>query len=169
MMLTATDWIFVAAPIFGTIINFICQVGLARRCSLPKAVIAAFCLGAMMTLAIIVAPCLLGPAPLLDGVGMAVSALIAYGCSGFVLFALVNLGQTSFRFQMLAALADHPAGMSSDALLASVPESDGVSARVRRLEVNRQVRVVGDRFFPRVSVLTAVEAGVSVLRWLVYG
>ena len=90
----------VASPLLGAAINILSQMGLVRRRQgrlLMQSIVEAFVAGAVATVAGTTVAWLSAAPSLLDGLGLAVSTLVVYLSASFVLFALVNLSQTSLR------------------------------------------------------------------------
>ncbi len=105
---------------------------------------------------------------LLDSIGLAVSALAVYLSASFVLFALVNLGQTSLKIRMIGHLVENPDGVLPAELLKIHPETALIEVRIRTMKEAGWVRVVEGRFYPRVSALSLASTGMSLLKWVLY-
>lgn len=124
--------------------------------------------GAVMTIVGATVAQLYKPSSLLDGTGLAVSALAVYLSASFVLFALVNLGQTSLRIRMIGHLVENPDGLSVGELLKLHPETALIAVRIRKMRDSGWVRVVDERFYPRVSAISLAATGMSFLKWILY-
>jgi hypothetical protein len=167
-----TEWLAVAAPFAGAVVNFVSQVGLARSGvvrSLVRAIAAAAAFGAVVATILAGAFLFLTPLPLLDGAAIAVSALTVYGGAAFLLFALVNLGETSLRIRLIERLMARPGGMTSGELLAILPDTNLIEERVRRMKVQGQIRATNSRLYPTLSLLFASAVFIGFLRRLLYG
>lgn len=169
---SGAEWLAVAAPLLGTIANFASQVVLARFGrfrSLLMALVAAAAIGAAAVMMLIGAYWFAARPALLDGAGIAISALIAYGGAALMLFALVNLGETSLRIQMIERLMASRDGLSAPDLLAALPETNLIGDRIRRMTVQNQVRLTNGRLYPKLSLLSAAAFCVGLLKRLLYG
>lgn len=170
---STADWIAVAAPVLGAAVNFLCQISLIRLRhgrSLAQSVLEAFAAGAAVTAAgTAVAWLYETPLLLAEGVGLAASMFAAYSSAAFVLFALVNLGDTSLRVRLIGYLLEHPDGLCPAKLLEFHPDTDLIELRVRRMKEAGQVRVDDGRLYPRFSALSMVATGISILKWMLYG
>ena len=132
-----------------------------------QSIVEAFVAGAVATVAGTTVAWL-SPAPsLLDGLGLAVSTLWILSAS-FVLFALVNLSQTSLKVRMIGHLLENPDGLSPAELLRLHPETDLIEVRIRTIKEAGWVRVVDSRLYPKVSVISTAATGMSLLKWVLY-
>jgi hypothetical protein len=105
----------------------------------------------------------------LDALALAVSVLIVYSAAGMVLFAIVNLGETSLRIRMMRMLLEAPGGISRDELMASYDDRALVVIRLQRLADNGQARVANDVYYSRLSLLFVAAAAIRLTKRLVYG
>jgi len=168
----AADWIVVAAPVLGAAVNLVFQIGLVRlrgEWLLGSSLMVAFVGGALVTLAGMAAVWLSELPSLLDGIGLTITALAVYASAGFILFALVNLGETSLRVQMIDRLLQNPDGLRPAELLALQSDDALIEVRISRMKEAGQVRVVGERLYPRLSTLFLAAAGISLLKRLLFG
>jgi hypothetical protein len=166
-----TDWIVVASPLLGAAINIFFQIGLLRLRRgrwLTRSIVEASVVGAVITIVGTTIARLYGATSLLDGVGLAVSALAVYLSASFVLFALVNLGQTSLRVRMIGHLVENPDGLSPGELLKLHPETVLIEVRIRKMKDSGWIRVVEGRFYPKLSAVSLAAAGMSLLKWMLY-
>jgi hypothetical protein len=172
MTSASADWLIVAAPVLGAIVNLFGQICLGRlvpRWSLMRTIIAAFLLGTAATAVMVAGAWAIAPLSLLDGIGIGLSALTVYGSAGFALFTVVNLAETSLRVEMLRRLLDNPAGLRIADLLAGISDAALIDLRVARIKQKRLVRVVQGRLYPRLSLLSPTAAGMSLLKRALYG
>jgi hypothetical protein len=166
------DYWWLAAPLAGSAANLIAQVAFARILSgerLVLVIIAAFCAGLVATGATIGFALSRTELPASDVLGLAASVVIIYFAAGFVLFAIVNLGETSLRIRMMRVLLDSPGGITRDKLLASYDDRALITVRLQRLRDNRQARVVDEIYYSRPSFLFFACAGIRLLQRIVYG
>jgi hypothetical protein len=169
--MTADYWLL-AAPLAGSAINVIAQIIIARMLSgerLVLIIVAAFCAGLVATGAMVGFALSMADLPTFDALGLAASVLIVYSAAGFVLFAIVNLGETSLRIRMMRALLDNPDGITRDELLASYDDQALIAVRLQRLRDNTQARVVDGTYYSRPSFLFFAAAGIRLLQRMLYG
>lgn len=166
------DYWLLAAPLAGSAANVISQIMLARMLSgerLVLVIVAAFCAGLLATGAMIGFALSMADLPTSDALGLAASALIVYCAAGFVLFALVNLGETSLRIRMMRTLLDNPGGITRDDLIASYDDRALITVRLQRLQDNTQARVVDEIYYSRPSLFFFGAAVIRLLQRIVYG
>jgi hypothetical protein len=166
--MTADYWLL-AAPLVGSSVNLIAQVTFARLLSgerLVLVVVAAFCTGLIATGVTIGCSFSLAELSTFDALGLAAS--VYFGAS-FVLFAIVNLGETSLRIRMMRMLLESPRGITRDELLAAYDDRALIAVRLQRLRDNRQARVVDDIYYSRPSFLFFAYSGIRLLQRIVYG
>jgi hypothetical protein len=169
--MTADYWLL-AAPLAGSAVNVISQIIVARMLSgerLVLIIVAAFCAGLVATGAMIGFALSMADLPTFDALGLAASVLIVYSAAGFVLFAIVNLGETSLRIRMMRVLLDNPGGITRDELLASYDDRALIAVRLQRLRDNMQARVVDGIYYSRPSFLFFAAAGIRLLQRMLYG
>jgi hypothetical protein len=167
-----TDYWLLAAPLAGSAVNIIAQIILARMsCGerLMMVIVAALCAGLVATGAMTGFALSMADLPTLDALGLTASVLIVYGAAGFVLFAVVNLGETSLRIRMMRALLDNPGGITRDELIASYDDQALIAVRLQRLQDNAQARVVDGIYYSRPSLFFFGAAAIGLLRRIVYG
>ena len=104
-----------------------------------------------------------------DRFGLAASVLLVYCAASFVLFAIVNLGETSLRIRMMRVLLDNPAGLSREELIASYDDRALITVRLQRLQDNMQARVVDGVYYSRPSFFFLGAAVIRLLQRIVYG
>ncbi len=168
----AADYWLLAAPAAGTAVNVAAQLVLARIMSgqrLMLLIAIAFCIGLAVTASITMLALDLGDVPALDALALTASVLFIYGAVGLVLFAIINLGETSLRIRMMRLLLDRPEGIRRDELMAAYDDQAMVAVRLERLRDKRQARVVGDSYYSRPSFLFFAAAVVRLLKRIVYG
>jgi hypothetical protein len=166
------DYWLLAAPLVGSAVNLIAQVTFARILSgerLVLVIVAAFCTGLVATGVTTGFAFSLAELPASDALGLAASVVIIYFAAGFVLFAIVNLGETSLRIRMMRMLLDSPGGITRDELLASYDDRALIAVRLQRLRDNRQARVVDEIYYSRPSFLFFACSGIRLLQRIVYG
>jgi hypothetical protein len=100
---------------------------------------------------------------------LAASVLLVYCAASFVLFAIVNLGETSLRIRMMRVLLDNPAGLSREELIASYDDRALITVRLQRLQDNTQARVVDGVYYSRPSLFFFGAAVIRLLQRIVYG
>jgi hypothetical protein len=169
--MTADYWLL-AAPVAGTVVNVAAQFVLARIVATERllALIAmAFGIGLVATAAMAAAAIRLGGIAALDAVALIASVLFVYGAAGLVLFAIINLGETSLRIRMMRVLLDAPDGVRRTDLLSTYDDRALIAVRLQRLQDNAQARVQDDVFYARPSFLFAAAATVRLLKRIVYG
>jgi hypothetical protein len=169
--MTADYWLL-AAPVAGAVLNVAAQLVLARVLACRRLVvliIVAFCIGLAGTGAMAAHALRLADAAALDALALATSVLFVYSAAGMVLFAIVNLGETSLRIRMMRMLLEAPEGISREELIASYDDRALVAVRLQRLVDNAQVHISDDVYCRRPSILFAVAAGIRLAKRLVYG
>src|SRR5438105_4588052 len=117
----AADYWLLAAPVAGTAVNIAAQLVLARIMSgqrLLLLIVIAFAIGLVASGAMTLHALGLGDAGPLDALALAASVLFVYGAAGLVLFAIINLGETSLRIRMMRLLLDAPVGVKREELVA---------------------------------------------------
>jgi hypothetical protein len=168
----AIDVLLIAAPIVGLLLNLAAQlvlVRLAPQASLLRAIVLAFLLGAVGTVLIAVAALRLTRPDLLDAAALFAAVMIIYGAEGLVLFAIVNLGETSLRIRMLAALIDAPDGLSETELTKCYEAEALIAIRLKRLRTRNQVGFGDGVLRARRSFLFFAANGVALLQALIFG
>lgn len=133
-----------------------------------RSIVEAFAAGAVATVTGTAVAWLFGAPPLLDGAGLAVSALLVYLSASFVLFALLNLSQTSLRVRMIGHLLENPDGLPAEELLQLHPETNLIEVRIEKMKDAGWVRVADNRLCPKVSVISMAATGMSLLKRLIY-
>ena len=112
--MTADYWLL-AAPLVGGAVNVAAQIIVARMLSgerLLLIIVGSFFAGLIATGAMIGIALSGADLSVLDRLGLVSSVLLVYFAGSFVLFAIVNLGETSLRIRMMRSLMDNPAGLS---------------------------------------------------------
>ena len=169
--MTADYWLL-AAPVAGTTVNFSAQLILARILSgqrLLLLIVIAFWLGLVAAGAIVVFAVQLADVATADAFALVASVFIVYSVAGLVLFAIVNLGETSLRIRMMRMLLDTPGGVKRDDLIAAYDDQALISVRLQRIQEKAQARVCDGIYYPRPSFLFVAAAGVRMLKRIVYG
>src|SRR5687767_3821275 len=119
--MTADCWLL-AAPVAGTAVNFAAQVMLARILPANRLlllIVAAFGIGLAVTAAMSMSAILREDAARFDALALVASVLFIYSAAGLVLFAIVNLGETSLRIRMMRVLRDTPDGVRREELISA--------------------------------------------------
>lgn len=166
------DYLLLAAPAVGTVVNVVAQLVLARVMSgrrLLLLVFIAFAIGVAATATLVSWALSLGDVAMLDALALAAGVLFVYGAAGLVLFALINLGETSLRIRMMRLLLDAPTGITRQQLAADFDDRALVAIRLRRLQDKAQARVVDGVYFAWPSFLFTVAAVVRLLKRVIYG
>jgi hypothetical protein len=169
--LAAYYWLL-AAPVAGSVVNVTAQLVLARVMSgqrLLMLIVVAFGIGLAATAALTLFALRLAEVTALDACALSASVLFVYGAAGLVLFALINLGETSLRIRMMRRLLDTPGGMRREELVAGYDDRALVAVRLQRLQEKAQARVVDGTYYPRPSFLFTAAAIVRLLKRIVYG
>lgn len=169
--MTADYWLL-AAPLTGSAVNVIGQILLSRMLAgerLLLVIVAAFCAGLVVTGTMLGLALSEAHLPTGDTIGLAASALVVYCAAGFVLFALVNLGETSLRIRMMRVLLDNPAGIMREELMASYDDRALIAIRLQRLQDNMQARVVDEIYYSRPSLFFFGAGCIRLLQRIVYG
>ena len=169
--MTADYWLL-GAPLAGSVVNVIGQICLSRLLAgqrLLLVIVAAFGAGLLVTGAMVGFALSAADLPASDMIGLAGSALTVYCAAGFVLFALVNLGETSLRIRMMRVLLDNPAGITREELIASYDDQALIAIRLQRLQDNKQARVVDEIYYSRPSLFFFGAGCIRLLQRIVYG
>ena len=168
----AADYWLLAAPVAGTAMNVAAQLILARIMGgqrLLLLIVIAFGIGLTAASAMTLFALRLDDAPIPDALALAASVLFVYGAAGLVLFALINLGETSLRIRMMRLLLDRPEGIPRDQLIGGYDDQALVIVRLERLKDKAQARVVDGTYYSRPSFLFFAAAAVRLLKRVVYG
>jgi|FEC22Drversion2_1045045.scaffolds.fasta_scaffold00873_7 hypothetical protein len=168
----AADYWLLVAPVAGTVVNIFAQLILARVMSgqrLLLLIVIAFAIGLAVTATVAFWALRLGEVALFDGIALGTSVLLIYGAAGLVMFALINLGETSLRIRMMKLLREAREDITREQLIADYDDAALVAVRLKRLEDKAQARVVADVFFPRRSLLFMASAMVRLMKRIVYG
>jgi len=166
------DLILVLSPLAGGALNLASQLILARQFAgerLLSVVAAAFGLGFVATIVLALYGLSLGGSAFADAVALMLSVIIVYCAFGLVLFAIVNLGETSLRIRMMRILLGAPDGLSRAQLMSGYDDRKLVAIRLQRVLNKRQARYHDGVYYRRVSFLFAAAAGVGLLKWIIYG
>jgi hypothetical protein len=107
--------------------------------------------------------------PLLDSGALLLCILIIYVASGFILFAIVNLGETSIRIRMLGKLMKKPHGLTKDDLIADYDDSTLINVRLQRLKDKRQISYVNGVYYAKPSLMFLAASVVRLLKTIIYG
>ena len=166
------DYWLLTAPLVGGAVNVAAQIIFSRVLSgerLLLVIVASFCAGVVATGATIGFALSMADLPTLDRLGLMASVLIVYCAGSFVLFAIVNLGETSLRIRMMRVLLENPAGISRQDLIASYDDRALITVRLQRLQDNTQARVVDAVYYSRPSFFFFGAAAIRLLQRIVYG
>src|SRR6516162_1419533 len=120
------------APAVGGAANVAGQLVLARLFAgdrLVMIIVGALCMGLVVTAAMIGWAFSMADLPTADIVGLSVSGLMVYFAGSFVLFAIVNLGETSLRIRMMRMLLDNPGGITRADLIRSYDDRTLIAVR----------------------------------------
>jgi hypothetical protein len=168
---TLSDALLLAGPVFGLTMNVIVQFTVFRAGwrGLLGSIVVGFFAGAGVAAGFVVAAAETSPLVLFDALALAVVVLVVYGAAGFAYFAFVNLGETSLRIRMLQLVADAPRGLTVADILAVYNDRDLFAIRLGRMAENDQALIIGDRFYPRRSVLFTASVVLEFLKRLLYG
>ncbi|WP_421999900.1 hypothetical protein [Reyranella sp.] len=169
---TTADYWLLAAPIVGTVANVGAQLVLARLMTTGRLLIliaAAFGIGLGTTAALTLFALRLGDTTTPDALALSASILFIYSAAGFVLFAIINLGETSLRIRMMRMLLARPGGIGREELVAEYDDRALIAVRLRRLEENGQARVAQGMYYARPSVLFIAAAIIRLVKQVVYG
>ena len=168
----STDLILLATPLFGASANVLFQIVLSRlfaRGHLLSVIVAAFAIGCVLTVSIAVWALAGEQLPLMEAGALFLCVTIIYIASGFILFAIVNLGETSLRIRMLSRLMDKPFGLTKDKLIADYNDSTMINVRLHRLKDHGQVRFVNGIYYAKPSLLFLAVRAVRLLKVILYG
>ena len=161
-----------AAPVIGFAVNVIAQLVFARAmpaAGLLKVIVAAFAIGFLATGSLGVLWWYIHRASWLDGAALFATVIIIYGAASLVIFALINLGETSLRIKMLSMIIETPNGISMAELLQKIDEKELISVRLERLRTKRQARFTEGMYYPRISFLFLAASLVRALKLLIFG
>lgn len=164
--------LFVFAPFFGFGVNVLAEIALYkyRRWGLVALIVGGFVAGGVSVAAIVVAALLITQATSWpDSLAIVAAVFIVYGAGSFVLFAIINLGETSLRIRILQLLVEVPDGLTLAQVLNRYNDAKLREVRVERLLNNRQVSVIDGRLYSRRTPLFFAYVGIELLRHLVYG
>ena len=106
---------------------------------------------------------------MLNGAALFATVIIIYGAASLVIFALINLGETSLRIKMLSMIIESPNGISMAELLQRNDEKELISVRLGRLRTKRQARFAEGIYYPRISFLFLAASLVRALKLLIFG
>jgi len=109
------------------------------------------------------------PLPTLDILTLSVTMIAIYlgGCA--VIFAVINLGETSLRIRILQMLNESPNGMKRSEIVAIYDDAALFEIRVNRLIEQQQVSRTGDILIIRRSAFFYIAALIRAFKWLLYG
>jgi hypothetical protein len=169
--MTADYWLL-CAPAAGIAINVAAQLVLARLLPswrlLPLLVVA-FAFGLAAAGSVVVHALWSAGYSTIDAAALAASVLVVYGAAGLVLFAVVNLGETSLRIRMMRILLNAPQGVKRADLIASYDDRALIAVRLQRLHDSAQVRVADGVYYARPSILFMAAAGIRLAKRVIYG
>jgi hypothetical protein len=169
---TSTDILLLMAPAAGSIINFLAQLALVRISSGIKLVIVvlvAFCIGASIVAALAAIAFSLTMTSLPDVLALTMTVFVIYSAASFILFALINLGETSLRIRMLALLMSAPNGLTELQLIQTYDNETLVRIRLDRLRANNGAGFVDGIYYPILSLPFVAAFIIRTAKRLIYG
>ena len=152
-----TDIVLFGALLLGVAANFLSLIvwrRLSANGSLLGAIFAAFGIGGMLTAAfalwVLIGARSVRPGEFGENVRY-FSASTDHLClrRGIVIFAVINLGETSLRIRMLGKLMDSPSGMSRNDLVTDYNDRALLDIRLRRLREKGQAKFVDGTYYSR--------------------
>jgi hypothetical protein len=168
----STDSLLLAAPLLGAFVNALSQIALGRLLAgghLFSIIVAAFVIGCVLTVSITLWALSGDQLATLESGALFLCVTIIYLASSFILFAIVNLGETSLRIRMLDKLMDKPLGLTKDDLIADYDDSALINVRLQRLKDKGQVTFVNGVFYAKPSLLFLAASVVRLLKTIIYG
>jgi hypothetical protein len=169
---TLSDLLLLAAPLVGAAVNILTQLTLAKAVpskTLLGVIVAGFAVGGIAALIVAAIALSITLPALRDVLALAATELIVYGAVGLVLFALINLGETSLRIRMLWHLMDAPAGLTEADLLNIYDDTALIAIRLKRIKDNHQTGFTEGVYYPRRSLLFVAASVVRLLKRLIFG
>lgn len=166
------ELILVLAPLCSLLLNAVAQFGLYRyaRFGLMGSIIGGLLVGAAALFGLTFWSFTLAP-PLsaLDILALSATMIAIYlgGCA--VIFAVINLGETSLRIRMLQMLSESADGMRRSEIVEIYDDAALFEIRVDRLIERQQVTRVSDVLIIRSSTLSYIAALIAAFKWLLYG
>jgi hypothetical protein len=166
------DIMLIGAPLSGVLANFLSLIILRRlsaNSSLLNAIFASFGIGGVLSASLALCVLIGERSSVLDGGSLFLCVMIVYIASGIIIFALINLGETSLRIRMLGKLIDSPLGVSRSDLVADYDDRALLDIRLRRLREKGQAKFVGGVYYSRRSLLFFAASAIRVLKAILYG
>jgi hypothetical protein len=166
------ELILVLAPLCSLSLNVIVQFGLYRyaRFRLMGSILGGLLAGIAPLFGLMFwSFTFASPLPTLDILALSVTMIAIYlgGCA--VIFAVINLGETSLRIRMLQMLNKSPNGMKRSEVVEIYDDTALFEIRVNRLIEQRQVIRTGDVVIIRRSAFFYIAALIRAFKWLLYG
>jgi hypothetical protein len=166
------DIMLIGAPLSGVFANFLSLIVLRRLSangSLLSAIIAAFGIGGMLTASLALWALIGERSSILEVGSLFLCVIIIYSASGIIIFALINLGETSLRIRMLGKLKDSPFGMSRSDLVADYDDRALLDIRLQRLREKGQAKFVDGIYYSKRSLLFFAASAIRLLKVILYG
>ena len=163
--------LLLAAPLLGALIDVAFVIALGRLLAgnrLLSVIFAAFAAGLALTVLIALWALAGAQLPVLEAGALLISVLIVYFGAGFIIFAVINLGETSLRIRLLGKLIENPTGLTEDDLVADYDDSTLIDVRLQRLKVKQQVRFADGIYRQKPSLLFFAAAVVRTLKATIY-
>jgi hypothetical protein len=167
-----TEIVLVSAPLLGVAVNFLSLIVWRRvlaNSSLLGAIFAAFGIGGVLTASLALWALVGEHSSILESGALFLCVTIIYVAAGIIIFAVINLGETSLRIRMLGKLMDSPSGMSRNDLVADYDDRALLDIRLRRLREKGQARFVDGTYYPKPSLLFFAASVVRLLKAIIYG
>jgi tetratricopeptide (TPR) repeat protein len=170
-MFLPSEILMILGPICGFFANLVCQIFLSKRFGrgLVFSIFGGFIIGALVTAFFLGIALYVQPVAALDGLALSASVFFIYGAAGFLLFAIINLGETSLRVRIMELLLEHPQGLTRREILDRYDDRHLLEVRLQRMVDNGQVTFEAGKFHTRASVLLLASRGIFFLKWLLYG
>jgi hypothetical protein len=166
------DIMLIGAPLSGVFANFLSLIILRRlsaNSSLLNAIVAAFGIGGVLSASLALWVLIGERSSVLEVGSLFLCIMIVYIASGIIIFALINLGETSLRIRMLGKLIDSPLGVSRNELVADYDDRALLDIRLRRLREKGQAKFVDGAYYSRRSLLFFAASAIRLLKAILYG
>lgn len=166
------DIILIGSPLIGVFANLLSLIALRRLAvngSLLSAIVATFAVGGVLTVSLALWGLIEERSFMLDMGSLFLCVIIIYVACGIIIFALINLGETSLRIRMLGKLIDEPQGTSRGDLVADYDDRALLDIRLRRLREKGQARFVDGIYYSKRSLLFFAASAIRLLKVILYG
>ena len=166
------ELILLAAPICGLAINVVVQLGLYRyaRFTLMNSILWAIFVGLIPLSGLTLWSFeVASPLSMIDALALSVTMIITYFSGCAVIFAVINLGETSLRIRMMQMLNESPNGMELAQIIKIYDDTALFDTRVSRLVEQRQVIRVAEVLIIRRSTFFYIAALIGLFKLLLYG